>query len=355
MPIILRKRAGSENYYARGSYLGEPIDQSTRTGDRALAELVVDRWKAEIKERLIHGERRRISFAEAALTYMESGGERRFLAPILRYFGDQALDDIDQAAVNAAASALYPKAAPATINRQLITPISAVIALAADSGLTRARRIRRRREKNARLRWITPEEAERLFAALDRMAADPARAGEAARQRAILAFLLGTGARTGELVALDAALFYGRTGEAYIADSKSGQARRVELPERARLAVLAGPIAEAGPLFRTPKGRPYTARQAGGGQFKAMFDALGREAGVAGLTPHILRHTWATWIFAATRDFRRLMDLGGWSRPDMALRYVKAAPADLAERLAAHGWHFEAPAAAARFRRRGGA
>lgn len=58
------------------------------------------------------------------------------------------------------------------------------------------------------------------------------------------------------------------------------------------------------------------------------------------MTPHTLRHTWATWHYAMNRDTLELMQLGGWRRPDMALRYAKLAPADLADRLFAHGWDF---------------
>lgn len=98
---------------------------------------------------------------------------------------------------------------------------------------------------------------------------------------------------------------------------------------------------DAGAVFLTPKGKPYIARQNGGGQMAAAF---GRARAAAGLgpdvTPYICRHTWATWYDAQTRDFGRLMDRGGWSKADTALRYRKLYPSDLAERLLAHGWDF---------------
>lgn len=60
------------------------------------------------------------------------------------------------------------------------------------------------------------------------------------------------------------------------------------------------------------------------------------------VTPHVLRHTWATWFYAQTRDFGTLTDQGGWSKADMANRYRKLAPDDLSERLLKHGWDFRA-------------
>jgi hypothetical protein len=38
---------------------------------------------------------------------METGGERRFIAPLLLRFGDISVDQIDQQAIDRAASALY--------------------------------------------------------------------------------------------------------------------------------------------------------------------------------------------------------------------------------------------------------
>ena len=54
----------------------------------------------------------------------------------------------------------------------------------------------------------------------------------------------------------------------------------------------------------------------------------------------LLRHTWATWYYAQTRDFGGLMDLGGWRKADMANRYRKMAPASLVQDLLEAGWDF---------------
>ena len=62
---------------------------------------------------------------------------------------------------------------------------------------------------------------------------------------------------------------------------------------------------------------------------------LGRD-----VTHHVLRHTWATWFYAATRDYGRLLDLGGWRTTSTAERYRKLAPADLGHQLESIGWDF---------------
>lgn len=73
--------------------------------------------------------------------------------------------------------------------------------------------------------------------------------------------------------------------------------------------------------------------------------AFNRAREAAGLgedvTPHALRHTWATWFYAAHKDLPALMANGGWVSVTMAMRYTKLAPADLPAQLEAHGWRFE--------------
>ncbi|MEI4485634.1 site-specific integrase [Frigidibacter sp. MR17.14] len=333
MPLKLSKRGAV--YYLRGTVAGQHVYESTRLGDKKSAEIYRARREAEIIERAAFGRAATTTFADAALTYMQAGGEARYLGPILEHFGPRfRLADIDNDAVNRAAAALYPTAAPATINRQVVTPISAVVNMAADDGLCQPRRFRRRAEKNVRLRWLTPEEAERLLAA-----ASP-------RAKVVIAFLLGTGCRVNEALRLQRADLHLDTCEAWVSETKNDEPRMVSFPTRSRRYLVTAQLPEAGAVFRTPKGVPYRLRnedgQALGGQLKAEFDKASDAAKLPRVTPHELRHTWATWFYAQTKDFGGLMDFGGWKKADMANRYRKIAPSDLAARLAKHGWQFGA-------------
>jgi Phage integrase family len=74
-------------------------------------------------------------------------------------------------------------------------------------------------------------------------------------------------------------------------------------------------------LFRRPDGLPYARKADGGGQFKTGFGCACRRAGLSGVTPHTLRHTWASWHYQQHRDLRKLMDLGGWNSLAMVVRY----------------------------------
>ena len=94
------------------------------------------------------------TFAGAALRYMEAGGEKRFIAPVLRHFGETPIDQIDQQAIDRAAAAIYPRGANATRNRQVYTPVSAVLQFA---GVNLD--VRRLKAPPGIIRWIEPEEA----------------------------------------------------------------------------------------------------------------------------------------------------------------------------------------------------
>lgn len=331
MPLTKFRRKAGGNWYIRGTVQGVSIHESTGTSIAGQADAIRIRREAEILERGAFGKAQTLTFAEAALAYMNAGGEARFLGPILQHFGpDTMLAQIDNAAINAAAAALYPKSASSTINRQLITPVSAVINMAAEEGLATPRKLKRRKGENIRTRWLTPEEAEALIS------------HAAPHILPAIGFMLGGGCRCAEALGIEMKHFYPATAEAWLPDTKNGRPRMVQLPGRGLELVRALPLPDAGTICRTPRGRAYVQRANGGGQISAAFAKACTDAGLdpKEVTPHVLRHTWATWFYAQTKDFGGLLDLGGWQKADMAQRYRKIAPSDLAGRLRRAGWDF---------------
>ena len=334
MPLKLVRRG--EIWYVRGTVAGRSVFESTRIGDRRAAEIYRARREAEIIERASSGKALTYTFAEAALGYLQTGGEARYLGRIIEHFGPRyRIADVDNDAVNRAAAALYPDAAPATINRQVVTPISAVYSMAADDGKCPPRRFRRRPEPSALPRWLTPEEAEALLAACD------------ARLLPIVAFLIGTGCRTSEALSLTVAHLHLDVRQAHVGVTKNGTGKMAEFPTRTERLLRASALPEAGAVFRTPKGKPYRIRSVAGhrigGQIKGAFDKARQAAGLGDdVTPHTLRHTFATWHYAVNHDLILLMERGGWKRTDMAIGYTKLAPDDLPARMMRHGWDFRA-------------
>ena len=237
------------------------------------------------------------------MRYMESGGERRFLAPVLRHFGDMPIDRIDQQAIDCAAAAIYPDGSPATRNRLVYAPVSAILKFA---GVTRP--VRRMKAPAGIVRWLTQDEASQLIAACS------------PHLRPLVMFLLYTGARAGEALWLD--WRYVNLARAHVSfpKTKNGHPRGVPL-HRALVAALANLPHRDGAVFRRPDGKPY---ERPGSKFKTAFHGALRRAGIENFRVHDCRHTWATWHYAAHHDLISLQKLGGWRSPAMVTRYAHA-------------------------------
>lgn len=328
MPLKLVRRPRSPYWYIRGSIRGVSIEESTGLVDRKAAEDVLTLRAAEIVKRSIHGDSATRTFAEAALSYMEAGGERTHLAPLLKHFGKTVLARIGQAEVEEAAKKLKPGAAPATVNRHIYTPIAAILHHAARKGWCDKPVIARPKQPKGRIRWITYEEAERLIEAA------------APHLRPLVIFLLSTGARLSEALYLQWRDVDLSAGQVVFHDTKNGESRGVPLHARAVAALASLEWDRKGAVFRRPAGKirktgrlwiPYEDREgAGGGQVKTAWAGMLKRAGIKDFTPHDCRHTWATWHYKANRDLTALMELGGWKSADMVLRYAHVNTSHLA-------------------------
>lgn len=330
MPLKLTKRHASPYWYIRGAIRGRSLDESTGLVDRRLAEDALALRQANLITESIHGRSAVRTFADAALSYMEAGGEKTHLAPILKHFGTRLLSQIGQHEIDECARKLKPRASPSTLNRHVYTPIAAVLHHAARKKWCDRPVIARPKEPRGRVRWISYAEAEHLVA----------HAGEGLRP--LLIFMLSTGCRVGEALALQWRDVDLSRAHAVFLDTKNGERRGVPLHPRA-VAALANLPDRTGHVFRvhygilrkdgsrTGCGPAYASRDGrGGGQIKTAWAAMLRRAKFTDFTPHDCRHTWATWHFAANTNIPALMELGGWKSAVMVMRYAHVNTAHLA-------------------------
>jgi integrase len=321
MPLELKRRHGSPFWYIRGTVRGQSVDESTKTSDREAAEALRSKREWELTQGSIFGRRAVATFLEAAVSYMEAGGERRFLEPVINKIGARPLAKIGQSDIDRLAKTLYPGASASTINRQLYTPVSSVLRHGHKRGLCELSVLERPRQPKGKVRWLTPEEAARLIGAC------------APHLGPLVTFLFYTGARVSEALSLDWRDVDLNRWHVAFHDTKNGESRGV--PQHAEAVVaLANLPHKSGPVFRRPDGHPYRAKDDGGGQIKTGFRAACRRAGIKNFTPHDCRHTWATWHYAANRDLAGLMELGGWRSERMVLRYAHINKAQLAPGIA---------------------
>ena len=87
MPIKLVTRPKSPNWILRGTLRGIRVEESSGTSDRRAAEEIRAKREAEILAQSVYGRRATATFAEAAVSYLEAGGNKRFLEGVIKHFG----------------------------------------------------------------------------------------------------------------------------------------------------------------------------------------------------------------------------------------------------------------------------
>jgi integrase len=320
--LRLIRRPRSPHWIIRGSVKGRRIEESTGTADHRLAEEIRAKREAEIHREHIYGRASTATFAEAVVSYLEQGGSKRFVAPILEHFGTTPLVKIDLAAIERGAGKLYPDCSASTRDRQFFTPTVAVLRHAAKRGMCAMPTIERLKKPEPRIRWLTLDEANRLIAACSK------------HLRPLVIFLLYTGARVGEALWLDWRDIDLVRGHVTFPKTKNGEPRGVPLHPRA-VAALANVPHRQGEVFRRPDGMPYERPKdiddtSGGTRIKTAFAGACERAGIDNFHPHDCRHTWATWHYAANRDLLALQKLGGLKTLSMVTRYAHVNVAELA-------------------------
>lgn len=291
------------NWRIRGTYLGKRVDRSSGTSEKKTAARILAKLKSDI-ERGAYAAPGAKTFAGAAAAYMKAGGENRFMEPILKHFGERPLADIDQAAIDEAAEKLYPEASQQTRNRQVYSPISAVLKRAGvEAKLKRPKGWR----GEPRVHWLRPEQLFALF--------DGAEAAAGARFRAFLIYLTYTGSRLSEACRLTADDVHLQEAFAYSGKTKNGQPRPVHLPPIVVSALANLDMKTGKKVFGLTKcGRLYS--------MLAEAEKLSGVTIPAGIAFHVFRHSYGALMRrVAGLDTSGLVGTGAWKSRESAAVY----------------------------------
>ena len=295
-------------WHIRGSYLGSYVNRSARSADKAVAKQAL----AKIKRDIERGEFAKAggpTFLTAATVYLDArpdlnANDARFIARLSLYFAATPLAKIDQAAIDRAGMEICPDVQPATRNREVHTPISAILR---HSGITLAVRRPKGANGTPRQAWMKPEQVEAYLAAAW---------SHHVRFAALCTFLIYTGVRLSEALRLQVEDLDVDQAFALIGRTKNGEPQGAYLPpvvvQAIRLALL-----EPG---NATWERPKMPRQSGSlfcltksGALYKLFrevETLSKVALPKGVAFHLARHTYGARM---RRAGVRLEETGRWN------------------------------------------
>lgn len=248
---------------------------------------------------------------------------QRHTASILRLYilpalGTVAVPEVSTHALRALHATLHAR--PYQANR-VKAVLSKMFALAEywgwrERGTNPARGIQAYREQ-ARERYLTPDEVQRLWDALDRV--------EAARTYhyrfpAAIRLLLLTGARAGEILGLQWHWIDWRQGQARLPDSKTGPKTLYFSPEALTvLRAIPRTIESPYVLPGIKPGRPYVG-------IRLTWEHFRLTVGLDEVRLHDLRHTYAAYAVGAGATLPQIGALLGHKHPQATARYAHIAP-----------------------------
>jgi integrase len=292
MPLKVYKRPGSVVWHYRGTLAGRRLRGSTGTPDRQTAEEVAAKVTGKFYDRSLDSKEKGLTWPKAVALYLAAGKPSRFLANLVKHFGDVKIADLNAGSMRQSAIDLYPKAKNSTRNRAVIVPMQAVINHCAELQLCPHLKVKRFKvdtkiKKPATLEWINAfrENADRVDIGV------------------LALFMFATGARISEALAVrwDDIDLRGRT--VLIRQTKLGNERRAHLPTDLFLALANLP--------RNCKPFPWATDTSAAYSWKATI----KKAGIDPLTFHSCRHGFATALLHKGVDVVTIAKLGGWKSP----------------------------------------
>lgn len=298
MPLQLRKRAGSPHWQIYGTTSNQRVRISAQTDCRETADALRRKLEREAAERRAKGDSAVATFAECAVHYIRTGGEARFLEPLVRRWGEWRVERITAEEIARAAHELYPGKTTAWHVRAVYTPTNAVLNRAKEAGLCSWSHVKAPAVKRKPVKYASDEHIAKLLPHCS------------PRLACLVLFLTFTGARVSEALRVEWAHIDFERGVALLVVTKTGGSRQValapQLLEALRALALSHPSA----------GRVFGFADRWGAQ-NALKRAHAR-AGLEWLSSHKLgRHAFAARHLKAGHSLPVVTAAGGWASASM--------------------------------------
>lgn len=318
---MLKLYQRGKTWWAKGriEFQGQPITEYIRCSTGCATEEDARRWAQEkedraIRLRIVGPEAEKLTFDDAVLIYDFKPKEAGYLLKVLPHLEGRLAESITPEEVRDLGPTIYPTACTDTWQRQVISPVAAVINSAHQRGRCPPIRIKgytaqqridqdHKRGRESR-RERTPATAEWVLAFCAR--ADPYNA-------ALVDFLFETGARIDQAISLTPNDLDLNSQRFWIKAQKGHEAQWVTISTA--LTVTLANLAPRCPRgSRTPRVFGYATRS---GMRKA-WATICKEAGIEPLSPHSLRHGFYTELRVRQRmDPVNAAKAGRWSNPSL--------------------------------------
>lgn len=301
---LVPPRAGKSPFWTvRGTFAGRTIDASTKARDKETAQ----RFKAGLEVRLIekqHDKFAAVTFKTAAEHYIEyrnpSKLDRAYIAKLVLILGNIVLTELKQHMLINAANSLYPDGAASTKNRSAIVPAAAVLHYAAKNNLCPYVPVVKFKEKEPEPRSVSKDIARVLIA------------NSEGPMRLALVWLFCQGWRISDVLRVRHQDIdrEAKTVRYHISKTDKWRVKPLHADVVACL-----PSKDIGALF------PWKDKFAFYRDLRPLCATLKIK-----FTPHMARHSFATWRVNEGASPQEIMDAGGWESINSVMRYAKLDP-----------------------------
>lgn len=321
--MSLYKRKDSTHWWIKLSVNGRRLQKSTGTDDRQAAQEYHDRLKAGLWQQSRLGVKPGYTWQEAVLRWLgetehkASGfSDKKHLRWLDAHLKELRLVDIGRNTLDELVVAKRKTGvANGTVNRMLAL-VRSILKKAVNEWewLDRMPMVRLLPEPKRRIRYLTPEEAERLILELPEHLA------------AMVRFSLETGLRQANVTGLQWSQVDLPRKVAWIHADQAKTRRAIAVP----LSDVAVTVIRQ-QLGKHPANVfSYRGKSVSQVNNHAWRKALKR-AGIEDFRWHDLRHTWASWHVQRGTPLHALQELGAWESVEMVRRYAHLSGEHLSE------------------------
>ncbi len=319
------RQKGSPHWYiSLTSGSGRRLKRSSGTADRREAVALEAKWREELRQQAVWGAPARLSIAEMLNRFLAAHADKRSArsdriraVTLLQHLGDGDAYALDRTAIKGYIAARQAQGRkPSTINRELALLSAALNEAIADGypvpPVVKGRKLR---EPEGKTRWLTRAEVALLI--------DAARQTDQPALPDWLVVAVHTGLRAGEMAALQWQHVQGGRLTVPAETAKSGHSRTIPLTPEAQAAIARQPLRSMF-VWTHPDGQPLK-------DVRGSLERACQITGIERITPHVLRHTCASWQVQAGVPLYTVQRWLGHSTIKMTERYAHLAPEHLQE------------------------